>query len=320
MWNKKTDTFDPRKEYWALHNFEQSPWIGNDNIRYIPKNKIVDDILTWKKLQLVKTEFLEIIDLAIHHLEGIYHEDGTDFIQEILFRPKNDSNIQVTLSIIRNLGLSFDLFKKNIKTAASIISESWNKEKVSINAYSEDLAHPKLLDSLNEVCTNNNIPPWNIVIEILEYQFWDHNISVLENLKKLQETWYKIAIDDWFHKSNSYQDENNYSSQILELIVSEWIKVDYLKACWKFIQHLSSLGKTSREKHFTKAFFKEFKNINELKDTIIIGEWTDSLEHITTAWDIWCNMFQSRDIIWRWSEGFIHKKWDVIPFRNKKTA
>ena len=280
------------------------PWIVN---------KIIE---SKKNIRYSKNVLENIILESDHSFEFIFSKDWKSIL-EMLFRPIDDCNkrytwpeIQNILKQIRNKSLTFDLFHKNIKVASQKISNSNNQEKISINAYPEDLSNTRLITTLNNECDKYNIDHSNIVIEILEYQLWDYNDAVIHNLKQLKEHWYKVALDDWHPKSEDYIDIENHSHETLILLIWEWIELDLLKISWKYIH---SLNPNSREFYFVSAMIKEFKNI-KLQNTEIIWEWVDSIESMNTAVRMWCEWFQSRVYKKYLKEWIQISSWEIIPF------
>lgn len=113
-----------------------------------------------------------------------------------------------------------------IRKTFSYISQNQDKQIwYSINISSDDLIDSNFSRILQWMSYEYGIDTNLITLEILEWEIdWENYI---ENIKKLRNMWFKIAMDDFWS-------DNSNLNRLIDLL---WI-IDYLKIDWKIIKSL----------------------------------------------------------------------------------
>ncbi|QFR38880.1 EAL domain-containing protein [Candidatus Gracilibacteria bacterium 28_42_T64] len=271
------------------------------NANYGDRNPVIGNV---NKILSKRQTISTLIQDADYNTETVFGENGRIF-DEVLFRPTDDAGetitgdeMQLILQDIRDLGLTFHLFSKNINIAIGEIKLSKNKKIVSINTFPEDLAHPDLIYTLNKKCRESGVPHENIIIEILEYSWINRSEEILKNLKLLKKNHYKIALDDLVLNSKGFHlnDNENHSCEILVQLVQRGIPLDYIKIYGGFLQYLSHLPINHHDviegKEELIQILQEFKI-----PPILIAEWVNTRHDIQIAQEIGCSCFQGRELL-----------------------
>ena len=199
-------------------------------------------------------------DNVIPFFQGIYDNKAKKITKyEVLARIKNGSEIISPfffIDIAEKGGFIVEITKKIIDKSFKIFSK--NDYEFSINLTEIDLMSEELTDYLIKKTEEYKIKKERVILEILEGIGKIDNSIILNKLKALKESGFKIAIDD-FGTMNS-----NFERFTL-------FKADYLKIDGKFIKNITT-DKNSYA--ITKTIASFAKSIN----TKIIAEFVSNEE------------------------------------------
>lgn len=202
-------------------------------------NHLFNDIKTFNEIITLKKELITALtnDCIIPSYQGIVRENRQIDKYEVLARVNDLKNSFFKyINVAKFYGLLSDVTKEVIQKSFSYI-KSDKSLSLSINIDYEDLDDSKIDDFIifiKDEINLNNLNFDQITLEILEGV--RHNKAILNNIKKLKDCGFKIAIDD-------FGIENSNFLRLKHLIEQKCIH--YLKIDRKFIEDIavSSLSK-----------------------------------------------------------------------------
>lgn len=212
----------------------------------------------------------------------------------------NDTNN--ILNELKKEEITFLLFKKMLFFAFEEIKK--NNTAHSINVYLKDLSNKKLIEIIKKYEEEYKLNPELLIFEILEYDYWTFNQDAIENLIKLKNKWYKFAIDDF----NLEADENDLSYNNLITMLEIWIKPDYVKIDWWYLQTILSNSNYKSEKELRLII--KFLKANEVK---VIWEWILDVKQWNIAKSLWIELFQ-----WKYLKEDFYIKEETLSDKIKK--
>lgn len=179
-------------------------------------------------LQLVHT-FENALDTnGVHvYFQWIYDQDKNPIRYEMLSRVQQSQtekqyNIREFISAIE-LTQRDDLLKKLIRhiiSKASVIIRDFKDASFSINMEYDDIVDEELIVLLEELA-DQWFPAHQVALELIESKWGDDDI-ILNNLKRLKEKWYKIAMDDFW----AWESSINRLMRLLEAKLLDVLKID----------------------------------------------------------------------------------------------
>lgn len=166
-------------------------------------------------------------DLVVPYFQGIYDnkkEKITKF--ESLVRIIKDNEVISPYRFLEPAklsGLLTEITKVMIEKSFKAMSK--NNYNFSINITEDDLSRNYLIDFLNSQSAKYNIEKNRVILEILEGISSSAKSSNLEQLKRLKQSGYRIAIDDFGAEYSNFE-------RILDL------DIDYIKIDAKYIKDI----------------------------------------------------------------------------------
>lgn len=173
-----------------------------------------------------------------------------------------------------------------------IISKVFNEinsypQDVSINLWEEDLADKSVIDHIISLKNKYKIDPKKITIELLEWIKATSINKIASNIKKLQNEWFKIWIDD-FGTEHANQD-------LLMALFDNGIYFDILKIDMGLIKTMLTDPKRLVAvtwiiwivNWFNKIYIKEWKHTIS-----IVAEWVETKECFDYLKQIWVDQIQ----------------------------
>lgn len=181
------------------------------------------------------------------------------------------------LNYFRDEWHSFELFK--------IISERITKfpdisdSKISLNLENEDITNPEFKEYIKKTFSNNeSIKNQNISFELLEHTDIenDNKKIYIENLKFLNEEWFKISIDDLFSWHSTIEK--------VDWLIDNGISLTSVKIDMDIIHQWEN------HKDFQKI--KDYLSFLKNKWINIIAEWIENKKHLEFAKSLGADYFQ----------------------------
>ncbi len=177
--------------------------------------------------------------------------------ENIMWKKYNIRDYIDAIILLKRDDLLKILIKKNIERTIEIINKSPHMD-FSINIEYNDIIDEDLISFLEKLALNN-INKLNITFELIEWK-WHNNSIVVQNLKRLKNSGYKIAMDDFGSGESSI-------NRLLSLF-EEWI-IDYVKIDWEIIKRLNFENNNNNNnininnKKWLLSFFKQNNKKND---------------------------------------------------------
>ena len=206
-------------------------------------------------------------------------------VSEILSRFK-DETVMNALNILKKSNRTLDLLYKALEYSYKNV---WTKS-LSLNAYLEDLSDPNFLEIINWLEENYDIDNSQIIIEILEDNYWKIDENTIKNIKSLQKLWFKISIDDLSLYENI--EKNNLSAAILVELLDNDIIPDYVKIDGPFLQKIINNKVSTEWINMFKELLKKLKSLW----VEIVWEWIHNEKEWIIAKELWVDLFQWREL------------------------
>lgn len=154
-------------------------------------------------------------------------------------------------------------FDKMLSQACEWSKKTDKRIVMGFNLSPKQLTNPKLCDDLRRALRKFNFPITDICMEIIEFAMWDKLDIVRENIAKLSEMGFMIAID-------------NYGLDASSLALLEKLKLDIIKLDREFINQSMESGMALSLLDLLVKYAKE-------SNTIIIAEGIENEEMIELA-------------------------------------
>jgi diguanylate cyclase (GGDEF)-like protein len=200
-------------------------------------------------------------DKLIPYYQPVYDLKKEEIVYyEVLARAAINDDIILPINFIEpavELGLISSITKMMIKKSFEHFKN--NDYSFSINISQRDLYEDFLFDYLKEKSKEYNINPSRVTLEILEnITIESHHNIIIEQLNKLNDYGFKIAIDDFGTKNSNF-------SRLMH------IHFDYIKLDSTFILNID---KSKKKQLIVESIVKLAKNLNKK----VIAEYVESEE------------------------------------------
>jgi EAL domain-containing protein (putative c-di-GMP-specific phosphodiesterase class I) len=232
-----------------------------DDVEVELKNKIIESIhYWWIKLwgQEIKTIHQEE---TMELLCRIIDKNTWDELDEI-WPNKVKVPIFIQLDIAKRLWYRSIITNFNIQSAF-LISQKYPTKKLSLNMSYDDILDEAVIECFLKLWEQYPDAKRNITIELLENEIIDKR-QYITQLRKLDNAWYDLAIDDF------WSEYNNFS--ILTLLVENDIPIAKIKIDRVVIQKLQDLEWKENDPDYWKKLKLHKWAITTIKSVLEIAQ------------------------------------------------
>jgi EAL domain-containing protein (putative c-di-GMP-specific phosphodiesterase class I) len=209
---------------------------------YQKLHMVVDDVEVELKNKIIESIYYWWIKLWGQEIKTIHQEETMELLCRIIDKDtwKELDEIwhnKVKVPIFKQLDIAKRLWYRSIITnfniqSAFLISQKYPGKKLSLNMSYDDVLDEAVIECFLKLWEQYPDAKRNITIELLENEIIDKR-QYITQLRKLDNAWYDLAIDDF------WSEYNNFS--ILTLLVENDIPIAKIKIDRVVIQKLQDL-------------------------------------------------------------------------------
>lgn len=234
-----------------------------------------------------------LIEWAHIEYEPMLTLDWDIWWEELLVRFDKWLRTDIWLNQLKELWHTERLMIKMLSSAMERVKKG---KRVSINIYIKDLSSQSISSIIDTLTENlDSTERNNIIFEILEEKYGIINDTFIQNIRILQEAWFRIAIDDLCISEKS----DWLSIEILDSLLEAGIYPNYIKLDGK---HSLSILDNSIDFSELRKIIILIWQLAAIRPTTLIVEWIQDLDHARKINELflgikWLDLvFQGRNI------------------------